>query len=167
MNMLNVRWKTLAAPCLVLTLLVTSTPSTLAAPAGTSEATVLKLAKGWIGTKVVHGGNSTSQIDCSHLVYQVYTKAGAKGYSFMKVPAMRASKYFTTTSSPRIGDVVFWKKDVKQNGKTYYLAAHVGIYIGGGKFIHASNETRRVTTDSLSGIYKSGQPYYAKWTRTK
>ena len=32
-------------------------------------------------------------------------------------------------------------------------ASHVGIYIGGGKFIHAPNPSERVTIDTLESGY--------------
>ena len=85
---------------------------------------------------------------------------------FQTVANMKKNKYYVTTTSPRPGDVIFWKKDVTKNGKKYWLAAHVGIYVGNGKFIHASDETRKVTTDSISGMYKDGMPYYARWSHT-
>lgn len=135
-----------------------------AAPLGTSESQTVKVAKSWIGVRVVHGGNDRSKIDCSHLVYQVYKQVGAKGIVFETVPNMKKDKYYVTTKSPRPGDVIFWKKDVTKNGKTYWLADHVGIYIGNGQFIHASDVTRKVTIDSISGIYLTGIPYYAKWS---
>lgn len=145
--------------------LLASIPLAIAAPVGTSESATVKAAQGWIGVKDVAGGNSRSGIDCSHMVYQVYKSVGAKGYSFMKVPAMKNNRYFVTTSSPRPGDVIFWKKDVKTSKRTYWLAAHVGIYIGGGKFIHTSWDTKKVSVDSVQGVYKTGQPYYAKWSK--
>lgn len=140
-------------------------PAVEAAPAGTSESKTVAIAMTWLGVKDVSGGNSRSGIDCSHLVYQVYKAAGAKTYYFMKVPDMKKNKNFVTTSSPRPGDVIFWKKDVKTSKRTYWLAAHVGIYIGGGKFIHTSWDTKKVSLDSVQGVYKTGQPYYAHWNK--
>jgi cell wall-associated NlpC family hydrolase len=62
--------------------------------------------------------------------------------------------------------VIFWKKNAIKNGKRYSLVNHVGIYIGNGQFIHTSDETGKVTTDSVSGMYKNGTPYYARWSHT-
>lgn len=76
---------------------------------------------------------------------------------------MKKDKYYVTTKSPRPGDVIFWKKAVTKNGQKYWLDGHVGIYIGNGQFIHASNEMRKVTTDRITGIYKEGMPYYVRW----
>jgi cell wall-associated NlpC family hydrolase len=79
---------------------------------------------------------------------------------------MKMNQYYLTTTSPKPGDVIFWEKDVIEDGKNYWLADHVGIYIGDGQFIHASNELRIVTIDSINGIYNDGMPYYATWSHT-
>jgi PGF-pre-PGF domain-containing protein len=135
-------------------------PLVAAAPLGTTESAVVDAAKGWIGVKEVHGGDNRSGIDCSHLVYEVYKEAGASSIVFQTVPNMKKNKYYVTTTSPTPGDVIFWKKDVTENNKTYWLATHVGIYIGSGQFIHSD---RKVTIDSISGIYQEGMPYYSRW----
>jgi len=93
-------------------LLAISVSSVAAAPVGTKESNVVKYAKSWVGVRNVHGGNSRAGIDCSHLVYQVYLKAGVKGISFMKIPGIKKNKYYTRIASPRPGDLVLWKKDV-------------------------------------------------------
>jgi PGF-pre-PGF domain-containing protein len=139
-------------------------PLVEAAPVGTSESTVVAAANSWLGVKSVHGGNDKSGIDCSHLVYQVYKEAGAKDIIFQKVPSMKKNADYVKTTSPTPGDVIFWQKDVNQNGKTYWLAAHVGIYIGNNQFIDTSFDTKNVAIESISGIYKDGMPYYARWT---
>jgi PGF-pre-PGF domain-containing protein len=139
-------------------------PLVEAAPVGTSESTVVAASKSWLGVKSVHGGNDRSGIDCSHLVYQVYKEVGAKDLIFQKVPSMKKNADYVKTISPTPGDVIFWQKDVIQNGKTYWLAAHVGIYIGNNQFIDTSFDTKNVAIESISGIYKDGMPYYARWT---
>jgi PGF-pre-PGF domain-containing protein len=135
-------------------------PLAAAAPSGISESAVVEAAKSWIGVKEVHGGDNRSGIDCSHLVYQVYNQVGANKIVFQTVPNMKANKYYVTITSPTPGDVVFWKKDVIQNNKTIWLADHVGIYIGNGQFIHPNQV---VTIDNITGVYKDGIPYYARW----
>lgn len=155
-----------AIAAFLVVILIAFIPLGAAAPIGASESATVKAAKSWIGVKVVHGGNDRSSIDCSHLVYRVYKQVGAKSIVFQTVANMKKNKYYVITISPRPGDVIFWKKDVTKNGKKYWLAAHVGIYVGNGKFIHASDETRKVTTDSISGMYKDGMPYYARWSHT-
>lgn len=145
---------------LLVVILIAFIPTAAAAPTGISESAVVDAAKGWIGVKEVHAGNSRSGIDCSHLVYQVYKEVGVKGIEFQTVPNMKLNKHYVTTTSPTPGDIIFWKKDVTQGDKKIWLTSHVGIYIGNGQFIHPDHE---ITTDSVSGIYKEGVPYYARW----
>jgi cell wall-associated NlpC family hydrolase len=161
----KVNQKIVTALLIVILLFAVSADSVAAAPVGTKENTVVKYAKSWVGVPNVHGGNSRAGIDCSHLVFQVYKQAGAKGISFMTVPGIKKNKYYTRVS-PRPGDLVLWKKDVTKNGRKYYLSAHVGIWIGNGQFVHTSSDKRKVTIDRLSqNPYKDGQPYYVRWSR--
>ena len=147
-------------------MLAISASSVAAAPIGTKESDVVTYAKSWVGVPNLHGGNSRTGIDCSHLVYQVYAKAGAKGIYFMTVPAIKTNKYYVKTSSLRPGDLILWKKDITKNGRKYYLAAHVGIYIGSGQFVHTSSDKRKVVIDNIStSPYRDGQPYYVRWSR--
>jgi cell wall-associated NlpC family hydrolase len=151
---------------ILIVILIAFIPLGAAAPVGTSEAATVKAAKNWIGVKTLYKGNSRSGIDCSHLVYQVYKQVGAKSIAFQTVPNMKNNKYYVTTTSPKPGDVIFWKKNAIKNGKRYSLVNHVGIYIGSGQFIHTSDETGKVAIDSVSGMYKNGTPYYARWSHT-
>ncbi len=148
---------------LLVAILIAFIPLVSAAPLGTSESTVVEAAKSWIGVKSVHGGNNTSGIDCSHLVFQVYKQAGARGIVFQTVPNMKKNAYYVNTTSPTPGDVIFWKKDITKNDRNYWLVNHVGIYIGNEQFIGTSFDTKIVTTESISGVYKDGMPYYARW----
>ncbi len=148
---------------LLVAILIAFIPLVAAAPSGTSESTVVEAAKSWIGVKSVHGGDNKSGIDCSHFVFQVYKQAGAKGIVFQTVPNMKKNAYYVNTTSPTPGDVIFWKKDITQNNRNYWLVSHVGIYIGNEQFIDTSFDTKLVATESISGVYKDGMPYYARW----
>ena len=150
---------------LLLAILIAFIPLGAAAPVGTSENATVEAAKGWLGVKSVHGGNNTTAIDCSHLVYQVYNQVGAKDIFFQKVPDMKNNTDYVNTTSPAPGDVIFWQKDVTQNDKTYWLAAHVGIYIGNDQFIDTSFDTRNVNIENITGVYEEGMPYFARWSR--
>jgi cell wall-associated NlpC family hydrolase len=149
---------------LFVAILVALIPLGAAAPSGASESATVKTAQSWLGVKAHSGGNSRSGIDCSHLVYQVYKQVGAKSIVFETVPNMKKDKYYVTTTSPRPGDVIFWKKSVKENGKSYWLDAHVGIYIGNNKFIDSSDIVGKVATETITGAYKDGMPYYVRWS---
>ena len=148
----------------IILILIASIPLGAAAPVGTSESVVVKAAKKWIGVESVHGGNDRSGIDCSHLVYQVYKKVGAKRITFQTVADMKRNTDYVNISSPTPGDVIFWEKNIIKSGKKYWLSDHVGIYIGNGQFIHASDETKKITIDNISGIYQDGKPYFARWS---
>jgi cell wall-associated NlpC family hydrolase len=148
----------------LLAILIALIPLGAASPIGTSENATVEAAKGWLGVEFVHGANNTSAIDCSHLVYQVYSQVGAKDIFFQKVPEMKNNTNYVNTTSPAPGDVIFWQKDVSQNGKMYWLATHVGIYIGNNQFIDPSFDTENVTTENITGVYKEGMPYFARWS---
>ena len=148
---------------LLVAILIAFIPLVAAAPSGTSESTVVEAAKSWIGVKSVHGADSRSGIDCSHLIFQVYKQAGAKDIVFQTVPNMKKNAYYVNTTSPTPGDVIFWKKDIPKNNRTYWLVSHVGIYIGNGQFIDTSFDTKTVALESVSGVYQEGMPYYARW----
>ncbi len=94
-------------------------------------------AKKWLGTKYVWGGSSLSKgVDCSGFVQQVYKHFG---YSLPRVSRDQAKKYTKiSVSELKPGDLVFYGR-IKDN----YIN-HVGIYIGNGQVIHASQNNKRV-----------------------
>ena len=149
---------------LIVVILIAFIPLGTAAPVGISESAVVETAKNWIGIESVHGGNDSSGIDCSHLIYQVYNQVGVKNIVFQTVPDMKKNTDYISISSPTPGDVIFWEKDVTNNDKKYWLSVHVGIYIGNGQFIHTSYDTKKVAIDTITGPYKDGAPYFARWS---
>ena len=113
---------------------------------------IVDLARKSLGVQYVWGGNSlTSGIDCSGLVQQVYAKFG------IDLPRVTYQQINVGASvSPnklRPGDLVFFDTDRKKTGPD-----HVGIYIGGGKFIHAPRPGATVKISSLSEGY-----YMDRW----
>src|SRR5579884_1167843 len=93
----------------------------------------------------VSGGMTPAGFDCSGFVYYVHRQTG--------IPLSRGMMG-QFTAGPHIskdelqpGDIVFFSN-------TYMPGlSHDGIYIGGGKFIHASDESTGVTITSLSSAY--------------
>ncbi|MCS7253041.1 MAG: NlpC/P60 family protein [Armatimonadota bacterium] len=87
-----------------------------------------------------YGGNSINGIDCSALVQKVYRTFGIK----LPRTATEQLRYGVPINLSQIqpGDRVYFSN----NG---VRANHCGIYIGDGKFIHASGRHGKVTISSL------------------
>lgn len=104
---------------------------------------VARTAKKFIGVPYRWGGVSPAGFDCSGFILKVY---GANG---INVKRMADEQYYggkkIKKSELLVGDLVFFS--------TYAPGvSHVGIYLGKGKFIHASS-SRGVTIDSLDSDY--------------
>jgi lipoprotein Spr len=103
-----------------------------AAPKPESKGSLEKYASGWIGAKYVYGAASKSKTDCSGFVMQVY-----KGYFNIALDHNAASMYKDSRGSSvsrgslREGDLVFFG--------SFWKIDHVGIYLSGDRFIHASS----------------------------
>jgi len=82
-----------------------------------------------VGDDYVWGGNGPSGWDCSGLVKGSYSKAGRSLPRTSQAMSSMARRI--SASSARPGDLVFWGGQ----GSAY----HVGIYLGGGKYVHAAN----------------------------
>ncbi len=101
---------------------------------------IVKEAMRYLGVPYRYGGNSTDGIDCSAFVQRVYAAFGIK----LPRTATEQLKYGVAVDLGQIqpGDRVYFSNDgVRAN--------HCGIYIGDGKFIHASGRHGRVTISSL------------------
>lgn len=106
--------------------------------AATSYSTVIDSASGselgkqiarfgcqYIGNKYVYGGTSlTNGIDCSGFTYKVYAQFG------YKIPR-------TSYEQRSVGTAVDYED--AQPGDLICYDGHVGLYIGGGLIVHASN----------------------------
>ena len=122
---------------------VASTPSepTYAPPPGRYGG-VVGIAMQYLGTPYVYGGASPSGFDCSGFVMYVFAQVG------VSLPHNAAAQYGSGMPVSRdqlqAGDLVFF------NG-----LGHVGIYIGGGSFIHSPHTGDVVKISSISGWYSS------------
>lgn len=105
---------------------------------------LLASAEEWMGTPYRFGGTTKSGVDCSAFVRAVYDDA-------FGVPLTRATRTQVTEGRSvaredlRPGDLVFFRTGRNQR--------HVGIYLGGGKMLHASSSKNRVLVDDFHQDY--------------
>ena len=104
---------------------------------GGGHAAAASIALRYLGVPYVWGGASPSGFDCSGLVMYVYAQLG------ISLPHYTVAQWNATLpiSSPEPGDLVFF------NG-----LGHVGIYIGGGRFVNAPHTGSVVRIDSMSSF---------------
>jgi peptidoglycan DL-endopeptidase CwlO len=115
-------------------------PPPVSVPTGGSGAghpAAASIALRYLGVPYVYGGASPSGFDCSGLVMYVYAQLG------ISLPHYTVAQWNATqpVSSPAPGDLVFF------NG-----LGHVGIYIGGGRFVNAPHTGSVVRIDSISSF---------------
>jgi cell wall-associated NlpC family hydrolase len=96
-----------------------------------------------IGVPYVYGGRSPKGFDCSGLVWYVYRQHGINLPDSSWKQAGIGEKVGRDDMLP--GDLVFFQSSGKVD--------HVGVYIGGGKMIHAPGKGKRVRKADLTEKY--------------
>ena len=107
---------------------------------------LIKTAGRFIGVPYLWGGNTAEEgFDCSGLTSAVY------GLNGLDLPRSSREQFEAGTPIEQNklakGDLVFFS--TSGSGKI----SHVGIYTGGGRFIHAPRKGKKIRTDSLSHAY--------------
>lgn len=108
-----------------------------------SGSTVVSFAYSLLGRPYVWGASGPNAFDCSGLAMYVYSHFG------VGLPHYTGSQFSmgmsVSKSNLQPGDLVFFN--------TYGSVSHVGIYIGGGNFIHAPGTGKSVTISNLNDGY--------------
>lgn len=104
---------------------------------------IVKAAKQFLGVPYVWGGESPKGFDCSGLVQYVFGKYG------IKTPRVSQEQFnhgkHISVNDAQAGDLVFFRHGAGGD------VGHVGIYIGGGKFIQAPHTGDVVKISNLKG----------------
>lgn len=109
--------------------------------------TITDYAKKLLGVRYVWGGTTSKGFDCSGFVRYVYKKLG------ITLNRTSSSQTGNGTYIKKVnlsaGDIVFFDTNGGNN-----RINHVGIYIGSGKFIHASSSHHKVVISNINtGFY--------------
>jgi cell wall-associated NlpC family hydrolase len=150
-----------------------------ARPAPTPKEMALQQAlRKFYGAPYRQGGTTPAGVDCSGLVLAVYQRLG------LSLPRTAADQFTAGDPVPlnqlRFGDAVFFNRYCYGKQKMAYMASvfppehmskicHVGIYLGDGRFLHASSrgvEISRLDADawrrSLVGAKRFFRPEEAE-----
>lgn len=117
----------------------------MSASAGSLRDSIVALARAQIGTRYRHGGASPRRgFDCSGLIQYVMSRFSlvvprtAKAQATVGVPVER------DTSLLRPGDLLTFASTDRAS------ISHIGIYVGDGRFVHASSVAGRVIESPLN-----------------
>jgi cell wall-associated NlpC family hydrolase len=106
---------------------------------------IAEVAMGMVGTRYRYGGTDPVEgFDCSGLVHYAYRQAGYSVPRTSRELFRAARKIAVGEADP--GDLMFFQDQTK--------LSHVGIYLGGGMFVHAPATGQNVAVSSLD------LPYY-------
>ena len=115
---------------------------------GSKASKIINIAKTKLGRRYVWGATGQrGTFDCSGFTSYVYKKNG------ISIPrtSRNQSKFgkYISRNHLKKGDLIFFDTSKRRKG----YVNHVGIYLGNGKFIHASSAKKKVVVSKLSKFY--------------
>ena len=117
-------------------------PAPVPAPSASAAQRAIDYARAQLGKPYQWGAAGPDAFDCSGLTMRAW-QAGGENLPHWSVAQARAVTR-VSYANIRPGDLVFWSDDGQASG-TY----HVGLYIGGGKMIHAPRPGKVVEVQSV------------------
>ncbi len=103
----------------------------------------------WMGTHYCYSGSSASGIDCSGFVNAMYAKVYLKNIGARSSADIYKTIRKVDKEDLKEGDLVFFRI-------SKHRVSHVGLYLGSGKFVHASVKNGVIVSDLK-------EPYYRKY----
>ncbi len=110
----------------------------------------------FVGCPYVYGGSSPATgFDCSGFAYYIY---GKFDYGLLRTASQQYRSNGVSVSKSQLlpGDLVFFSSN---GGRS---VTHVGIYVGGSRFVHASTWSTGVIISDLTSSYYIDAYYGAK-----
>ncbi len=109
----------------------------------------------YVGYPYVWAGASPRGFDCSGFIMYVVQKVVGQNITH-SMSNQASSGQFVSKENMQPGDLVFF-------ANTYTVGlSHAGIYIGGGRFVHAENEGTGVVVSNINGGYYGPKFYSAR-----
>jgi cell wall-associated NlpC family hydrolase len=105
---------------------------------------VVSIALAQIDRPYRYGGHDPQGFDCSGLIYYAYQRNGIAIPRTTREQHRRAHPVRLQEITP--GDLLFFRE--RKRG-----TSHVGLYVGEGRFVHASTSERAVTLSQLDNPY--------------
>ena len=118
----------------------------------------LELAYTLLGKDYIYGACGPNSFDCSGFIYYIFNNAGLAVNKMSPSAFSNVSDWqkITDIQGLEIGDLVFFQSDTAGN------ITHMGIYVGGGSFIHASQSMGSVTRSTMTSGYYNSNFSFAK-----
>ncbi|MFN8140615.1 MAG: NlpC/P60 family protein [Fimbriimonadales bacterium] len=111
-----------------------------------SSIQIVQNAKKMLGTPYVWASESSRGVDCSGLVYYLYQKT--EGITLPRTSREQSTHGKAVAKDDlRPGDTLYFK------GSRSGGVNHAAIYVGGGKYIHASSSRGRVVVSDIHSSY--------------
>jgi cell wall-associated NlpC family hydrolase len=102
-----------------------------------------RVAREQLGRPYVYGAKGPQAFDCSGLVYYSYQQSGL--HAPRTTSALWERAVPVSRQSLRAGDILFFRIEGKMS--------HVGIYLGGGRFVHAPSSGKRMSVQTLASDF--------------